>query len=70
VQTLLLKAAVEYAKRRGAKIVEGYPVDSKSTNIPDVSSFVGLASVFRRVGFVEVARRSGRQAVMRYVVEE
>jgi GNAT superfamily N-acetyltransferase len=51
----LLKAAVEHVKKRGGKIVEGYPVDSK-TNQPDPFVFTGTATIFIKAGFKEVAR--------------
>lgn len=64
----LLKAAVEYAKQHGAKIVEGYPVEPKTANTPSVFAWTGMASTFRRVGFVEVARRSPTRPIMRYFI--
>lgn len=64
----LLKAAVEYAKKRGAKIVEGYPVEPKKGKMPDVFAYTGLASAFRQAGFVEVLRRSETRPIMRYLV--
>jgi GNAT superfamily N-acetyltransferase len=66
----LLKAAIEYAKERGAKIVEGYPIEAKESNLPSVSSFTGIMSAFSEVGFVEVLRRSERRPIMRYFIEE
>ena len=66
----LLKAAVEYAKEHGAKIVEGYPIEAKESNLPSVSSFTGIASAFAEAGFVEVLRRSERRPIMRYFIEE
>jgi hypothetical protein len=65
----LLKATVEYAKEHGAKIVEGYPIEAKETNLPSVSSFTGIASAFTKVGFVEVLRRSEHRPIMRYFIE-
>ena len=53
----LLQAAVNYAGEHGAKMVEGYPVEPKDQNMPAVFAYYGLASTFRGVGFVEVARR-------------
>src|SRR5215471_2630630 len=53
----LLQAAVEYAKENGAHIVEGYPIEPKHANLPDVSSFTGITSAFAQAGFVEVLRR-------------
>ena len=66
----LLKAAVEYAREHGAKIVEGYPIEAKESNLPSVSSFTGIASAFTEAGFVEVLRRSERRPIMRYFIEE
>ncbi|MDN3496131.1 GNAT family N-acetyltransferase [Planococcus sp. APC 4015] len=53
----LLDAAVDFARRRGARVVEGYPIDPqagphKSSN----SLFHGVVSTFRAAGFREVAR--------------
>lgn len=70
VTVALLKASIEYAKRHGAKIVEGYPVDSKTTKTPDVFAYTGLASAFRKAGFVEVLRRSETRPIMRYLIGE
>jgi len=68
VTVKLLKAAVEYAKKRGAKIVEGYPIEPKKGKMPDVFANTGLASAFRQAGFVEVLRRSETRPIMRYLV--
>lgn len=65
----LLKAGIAYAKEHGAKIVEGYPVDPQSVNLPPVSSFTGIFSAFLAAGFVEVLRRSEKRPIMRYVIE-
>ena len=62
----LLKAAAEYAGRCGAKIIEGYPVESKKDDIAPVFIYTGIASAFRRAGFQEVARRSETRPIMRY----
>ena len=66
----LLKAAVEYAKEHGAKIVEGYPIEAKESNLPSVSSFTGIMSAFAEADFVEVLRRSEHRPIMRYFIEE
>jgi GNAT superfamily N-acetyltransferase len=65
----LLTAAIEYARKHGAKIVEGYPVEPKAGKAPDVFVFTGLASAFRKAGFEEVTRRSETRPIMRYVIE-
>jgi GNAT superfamily N-acetyltransferase len=70
VTIALLKAAIEYAKKHGAKIVEGYPVDPRKGITPDVFAYTGLASAFRQAGFVEVLRRSETRPIMRYFVKK
>ena len=57
-------------KEHGAKIVEGYPIEAKESNLPSVSSFTGIASAFTEAGFMEVLRRSERRPIMRYFIEE
>jgi GNAT superfamily N-acetyltransferase len=62
----LLRAAVEYAAKKGAKIVEGYPIDPRGTSMPEAFAWTGLVSAFRKAGFREVARRSASRPIMRY----
>jgi len=66
----LLKAAVEYVQKQGGKIVEGYPVEPKEDRMPDAFAYTGLVSVFRKAGFMEVARRSETRPIMRYTIKE
>jgi GNAT superfamily N-acetyltransferase len=66
VSVELLGAALAYAKKKGAKVVEGYPVAPKQKDYPPAFAFTGLASAFLKAGFVEVARRSETRPIMRY----
>jgi GNAT superfamily N-acetyltransferase len=66
VSGALLKAAVAHARKHGARIVEGYPVEPKSGQLPDAFAWIGLPSTFRKAGFVEVLRRSPTRPIMRY----
>lgn len=61
----LLAAAVAFAGEHGARIVEGYPVEPRNDDMPAVFAWTGMASTFRRAGFVEVARRSETRPIMR-----
>ena len=63
--TKLLVAAVEYARKHGAKAVEGYPQDPRDTTMIEAFAWTGFASAFKRAGFKEVARRSPTRPVMR-----
>ena len=66
----LLGAAVNYAHAQGAKIIEGYPIDPRTNSIPDVFAWTGLAVVFGKAGFQEVARRSPTRPLMRRVLRD
>lgn len=59
-----LKAAVDYVKRQGGRIVEGYPVDAKK-DMPAPFVHTGIAAAFQKAGFVEAARRSETCPIMR-----
>lgn len=66
----LIKAAVKHAKSHGAKIVEAYPIDMQSSKLMgqtfnSYSGYMGVASAFRSIGFVEVGQASETQLIMR-----
>jgi GNAT superfamily N-acetyltransferase len=66
----LLRGAVDFARRHGAAIVEGYPIDLQGEKLAGqklrgVAGYMGIASVYRAAGFVEVARASETQLIMR-----
>jgi GNAT superfamily N-acetyltransferase len=63
----LLKAAIEYVRQQGGKIVEGYPVDA-DRDLPDVFIYHGTVAAFQKAGFVEVARRSETRPIMRFFI--
>jgi len=63
----LLKAAVEYVREQGGRIVEGYPVDAKK-DMPAPFIYTGTAVAFQKAGFVEVARRSETRPIMRFSI--
>lgn len=63
----LLEAAVAFAGARGARIVEGYPVDKPK--LPAPSRWTGPVGTIRKAGFVEVARRHPARPILRYFVQ-
>lgn len=66
VSTELLKAAGKYARSRGARLIEGYPVEPRPhKEIPAVFAWTGISSAFLRAGFKETARRSPTRPIMR-----
>jgi GNAT superfamily N-acetyltransferase len=60
----LLAAAVEYARERGATLLEAYPVDRSAPNPPKAPWF-GSSSMFAKAGFVEVARHKPTRPIVR-----
>jgi len=68
VSTELLKAAIEFCKSKGAKIIEAYPVVPYSENIPASFAWTGIPSAFEKAGFKEALRRSRTRPIMRYYI--
>ncbi len=68
MSSLLLKAAIEFSRNHGASIVEGYPIDKRTKNYPDIFASTGLFSSFKEMGFEECARRSATRPIMRLSV--
>jgi len=60
----LLAAAMRHAAARGARVLEGYPID-RASRTGAAFIWTGVASTFRALGFTEVARRSPTRPVMR-----
>jgi hypothetical protein len=58
----LLEGGLAFAKANGARVVEACPIDGEAGN---VDAYVGLASVFLRAKFREVARRRPNRPLMR-----
>jgi GNAT superfamily N-acetyltransferase len=69
VSIKLLQGAIEFVKRQGGKIVEGYPTEPKKDRVPDVFVWTGIASAYKKAGFVECARRSETRPIMRFFIK-
>ena len=55
----LLTAAIDYAKSRGVKTLEAFPLDVEG-KMSSIQMYTGKSSVFYELGFNEVARRDYR----------
>ena len=64
IQRKLLRAAIDFARENGVRLLEAYPVD-KPIRSHDDFMFFGSRSLYERAGFREVARRSPTRVVMR-----
>ncbi|MCG2595393.1 GNAT family N-acetyltransferase [Ramlibacter sp. XY19] len=60
----LVAGAVAYARRRGVRVLEAYPVDKEQPSPPHAPWFGSLA-MFDEAGFDEVARRKPARPVVR-----
>jgi hypothetical protein len=65
----LIEAAVDHVRRQGGRIVEAYPVESKSGRAPDVFAYTGRVASFQKAHFLEVARRSETRPMMRFEIQ-
>ena len=63
VTRTLVEAAVSFARQRGARAIEGYPMTR--TDVIDEELHVGTVSAFAAAGFTEVIRPTLGRAVMR-----
>lgn len=62
----LAEGAVDFARERGARALEGYPMDPEPGKVITWGDlFVGHRKVFERAGFREVSHPSRRRCVMR-----
>jgi GNAT superfamily N-acetyltransferase len=66
VSKALMKAALNYAKTHGGRIIEGYPTPTRYGRLPDAFVYTGLESVFEAAGFTVAVRRGKGRAIWRY----
>ena len=63
VSRALARAAVDFARERGARAIEGYPIITKDVILEEL--LVGTRGVFAEAGFEEITRPTLRRVVMR-----
>jgi GNAT superfamily N-acetyltransferase len=69
ISAQLLRAAVDFAVKQGATVVEGYPVEPSMEKMPDPFLWHGIPSAFKAAGFREVLRRSKARPIMRFEIQ-
>lgn len=65
VSVALIDGAARFARRHGARLIEGYPSDPRGGRLPDAFAWTGLPAAFERAGFTEVARRAATRPIVR-----
>jgi GNAT superfamily N-acetyltransferase len=68
VSRALVRAAVDFARDRGARALEGYPITTKDVILEELG--VGTEGVFAAAGFTEASRPTKRRVVMRIDFEK
>jgi GNAT superfamily N-acetyltransferase len=68
VSYALARAAADFARERGARAVESYPMTTKNALLEELH--VGTEGAFAAAGFAEVGRPTLRRAVMRIDFEK
>ena len=70
VATLLAKGAVDYARERGADVIEAYPIIQNERKYRKMGeAYLGFSTTFERLGFVEASDRSNTRNIMRLYLE-
>jgi GNAT superfamily N-acetyltransferase len=64
VMRYLLQGAIQFAKDKGAQILEAYPVETER-KLSSAEIYMGTPAVFRALGFQEVIRRSPIRPILR-----
>jgi GNAT superfamily N-acetyltransferase len=65
ISTALARAAVDFARERGARALEGYPMITQPGQDVLVEHHAGSRGIFAAAGFAEVSRPTLRRVVMR-----
>jgi GNAT superfamily N-acetyltransferase len=65
VAVSMLEAACSWARKQGAQILEGYPIDTRGKRQAPPFVWTGLVGSYRAAGFEEVARRTPTRPIMR-----
>jgi GNAT superfamily N-acetyltransferase len=68
ISRALARAAVDFARERGARAIEGYPMTTKNAILDELG--VGTEAIFAGAGFTEVSRPTLRRVVMRIDFEK
>jgi len=69
VTAALLRAAVDFARKNGCRMLEAYPVAPLKGRMPSAFAWTGFLSTFQQAGFQEVARRSATRPALRFQIQ-
>lgn len=64
----MLRGAIDFVRRQGGRVIEGYPVIPWADKSADTFLWTGTVTAFERAGFVEAGRFSPSRPIMRFLV--
>ncbi|WP_306770308.1 GNAT family N-acetyltransferase [Microbacterium sp. 18062] len=64
VATALLSGAVDFARDHGARVIEGYPIDTSAGQVGSNELYIGALRTFLDAGFTETARPRADRAIV------
>ena len=71
IASALVTSAVDFACRKGARVVEGYPLDpAHKAKWSSADAYIGTLDMFLAAGFEEVERRKPLRPLVRYYVTD
>lgn len=65
VAAALLAGAIDYARKKRARLLDACPVEAKGASANPLSIYHGVVSMFEQAGFEEIARRRADRPLMR-----
>ncbi len=66
---IMIKESIDYAKDKGAKIIEAYPLRAEISKEFPFERYMGVLPTFERLGFEEILSRSERRPILRYYIQ-
>jgi GNAT superfamily N-acetyltransferase len=67
---ILITATIDYAKIKGAEIVEAYPLRAEISKEFPFERYMGVLPTFEQLGFEEDLSRSERRPILRFYIEQ
>ena len=67
--TAVVTGATRFARDRGARLLEAYPLSPATERVPLAAAWTGFESNFLRAGFTEAARRAPLRPVLRRALD-
>lgn len=68
VASQLLMGVIKFAKEKGIKVIEAYPIIPTTEKVPDPFAWNGFYKTFEKLGFKIVDQKSANRPMVRYTL--